>query len=542
MKKRGRILVVDDRPDWRAVTVESLRNAGFEAEAVETIDQARAALEQALYHVLVLDICFEGTSNEEGLLFLRELDQQGLTGAIQVVMFSNYGTKEIMRETFRNYSIADFIEKTPFDEKRFIKDIQNVFAKDTHLNLDMNIRWSQTSGPEAVAANLKLQRGYDETSPSISTDPLPTPLLAAELEDLLRRLFYEADNVLARPMSPGYSGSGVLLIRPFFMDGGGSPVVVKYGSALQILQEYTNYRQFVERFIGGGHCTSIHALRRTVHLGGINYTFLGASGPTTDFACYYKQHETAQIKQALDHLFLTTCSEWYANADRLGLIDLFEDYQQTLGFTLEKLRDKLKQLSGVHRVDQEYLSIESLQGQKRFIDPLLAIERQDLAYPTCTCPTHGDFNQHNLQVDNDGHIWLIDFQNTGHGHILRDFVALDAALRFQMLTTSDATLQERLAMDQALCNIDHFSEVDQLDGQFQTDNPHLAKTYDIVVHLRKLARHTIRHNSSDDFHEYYAALLLNSLNTLRFTLLEQEQRIHALLSASLLAEKLQVGM
>ncbi len=137
---------------------------------------------------------------------------------------------------------------------------------------------------------------------------------------------------------------------------------------------------------------------------------------------------------------------------------------------------------------------------------------------------------------------MIDFQNTGHGHILRDFVALDDALRLQMLTTSDATLEERLDMDQALCCIDHFSEVDQLDGGFQTDNPHLAKTYDIVVHLRKLARQVIRHNSSDDFHEYYAALLLNSLNTLRFTSLEQEQRIHALLSASLLAEKLQAGV
>ncbi|HLG75223.1 MAG TPA: response regulator [Ktedonobacteraceae bacterium] len=542
MKKRGRILVVDDRPDWRTVAAESLNKAGFEAEAVETVDQARAALEQALYHVLILDICFDSTSNEEGLHFLRELDQRELTRAIQIVMFSNYGTKEIMRETFRDYDIADFIEKTPFEEKKFVKDIQNVFAKDTHLNLNMTIRWSQTSGPEAVAADLKLQQGYDETDPSISTDPLPTQLLAAELEDLLRRLFYEADNVLARPMSPGYSGSGVLLVRPFFMDGGGSPVIVKYGSASQIQQEYTRYKQFVERFIGGGHCTSIHDLRRTIHLGGINYTFLGASGPTTDFTSYYKQHEATQIKQALDHLFLTTCGEWYANADRLGLVDLFEDYQRTLGFTLEKLRDRLKQLSGVHRIDQKYLSVESLQSQKRFIDPLLAIERQDLAYPTCTCPTHGDFNQHNLQVDNDGHIWMIDFQNTGHGHILRDFVALDDALRLQMLTTSDATLEERLDMDQALCSIDHFSEVDQLDGGFQTDNPHLAKTYDIVVHLRKLARQVIRHNSSDDFHEYYAALLLNSLNTLRFTSLEQEQRIHALLSASLLAEKLQAGV
>jgi hypothetical protein len=66
------------------------------------------------------------------------------------------------------------------------------------------------------------------------------------------------------------------------------------------------------------------------------------------------------------------------------------------------------------------------------------------------------------------------------------------------------------------------------------------KAYSIVVHLRNLARHIVKQNPNDDFNEYYAALLYNALNTVRFMTLEQEQREHALLSASLLASRLKL--
>lgn len=544
MKKQGRVLVVDDMPDWREAAVEALRNAGFEAESVDTIDEARNALEQALYHVLILDICFGHESNKEGLDFLRELDRQDLTDVISVVMFSSYGTKELMRATFRDYRITDFIEKVPFSEQKFIDDVKHVFVKNARVNLDMNIRWSQTSGPEAVVVKLKIPQGGYEKSVQIAANTPLQKRVAVELEDLLRRLFYKAESVLVRPMSPGRSGSGVLWVRPFYDNiGGGRAVVVKYGSALQIQQEYNNYKEYVQRLVGGGYCTSVNDVRRTGLLGGINYSFLGANGgPIEDFGAYYKSHKSAEIKQALDHLFLRTCIDWYTNASRLSLLDLVEDYQKTLNFTQEKLRSGFNALSGVQGIDEEYLYVEALRNWPAFVNPLLAMNKQNFAYPTYICPTHGDFNQNNLQVDEDGHVWMIDFQGTGQGHILRDFVALDTALRFQLLTTSDATLQERLEMDRALCSINHFSDVDQLEGKLLTDNPSLLKAYDIVVHLRKLAYHMVSHNPSNDFNEYCAALLLNSLNTLRFAVLEQEQRLHALLSASLLAKKLQAGM
>lgn len=541
MRKQGRILVVDDKQDWRDTAVETLRQAGFEAEAVGTLFQARSCLEQGLYHLLILDIRLDNDSNDDGLAFLRELDGQGLTDAIQVVMFSNYGTKEYMRETFRDHRIADFIEKSPFDEQKFVEDVRRVFSKNARLNLDMNIRWSQTTGPEAVVVNLKVPHDPTGAFQRIIANTPMQKRVARELEDLLRRLFYEATSILVRPMPSGRGGSGVLWVRPFYESiGGGSAVIVKYGSAAQIQQEYNNYKVYVEKLVGGGHSTSVHDLRRTILLGGISYSFLGANGQVEDFGSFYKHSTNDQIKHALDRLFHKTCVDWYANVSRLELLDLAEDYQKTLHFTPEKLRNGFRQLRIAQESDQEYLYVGSLQHRKPFANPLRAIAGHNLAFPTYTSPTHGDFNQHNLQVDKDGYIWLIDFQSTGQGHILRDLVALDSTVRFQLLTTNDATLEDRLEMEQALCNIDHFSEVDTLDGAFQTANLSLAKAYDIAVHLRKLACQMVKHNHNDDFNEYYAALLFNALNTMRFTYLEQEQREHALLAASLLVKKLEI--
>lgn len=544
MSKQGRILIVEDREEWRRTLVEALQRAGFDAQAVESADRARQLLGAELFHVLVLDIRLDegDTSNTDGLKLLQELDQRNLTEAIQVIMLSSYGTKDQMRMAFRDYKVADFVFKQRLNGHAFLQDVQRVFTKNVCINLNMDLGWSQMSSSELVVVNLKLNLSNDEGYTRVLPSTSLQKRVAAELDDLLRRLFYEAEDILVKPMSSGRSGAGVIGVRPFYANrGGGSPVVVKFGSAHKILQEHNNYKEYVQPLVGGSRCTSIHGLRRTPLLGGIIYTFLGTSDQLEDFGTFYSRSDCTQITKALDRLFHITCKDWYANASRLQLLDLTKDYQRVLHFTPEKLEDAFNQLQIIQPVavaDQEYLYFKALQQEQPFKNPLRAISGHSLAFPTYTSPTHGDFNQHNLLVDGDGYIWMIDFQGTGQGHILRDIAGLDSVVRYQLLTAKDATLQELLEMEQALCSISYFSQVDQLSGKFQTNNPALAKAYAIAVYLRKLARDMVRQNHSDDFNEYYAALLYNALNTMRFKTLEKEQREHALLTASLLVDRL----
>src|SRR5205085_9399747 len=126
------------------------------------------------------------------------------------------------------------------------------------------------------------------------------------------------------------------------------------------------------------------------------------------------------------------------------------DYQRSLRLSPEALKQIVaEQLTSVSGKDR--LHFNHLRSKRTFTNPLATVE-QPLVYPTYLCITHGDFNQHNLLVDNTGHMWMIDFQQTGQSHILRDVAMLDSVVRFQLLTEEEATLKERLRMEEALCS------------------------------------------------------------------------------------------
>src|SRR5207302_939404 len=114
----------------------------------------------------------------------------------------------------------------------------------------------------------------------------------------------------------------------------------------------------------------------------------------------------------------------------------------------------------------------------------------------------------------------------------------DSAVRFQLLAAEKATLRERLYIEDILCTIERFSQVEQLPTTLSTRNQTLAKAYATIVHLRTLAHRLVGQNPNNDMSEYYIALLYNALNTVQFSSLSQTQREHALLCASLLVDKL----
>jgi hypothetical protein len=244
----------------------------------------------------------------------------------------------------------------------------------------------------------------------------------------------------------------------------------------------------------------------------------------------------------LDGLFLDTCKDWYANAGRLQPYNLTTEYQELLEFTQEKLEFGLSKLQNfVKGTGQHKLMFKSLSKERTFTNPLPGMTGPPLYFSTYICTTHGDFNQHNVLVDMSEHTWLIDFQATGQGHILRDVAQLDSEIRFVLLAAEEATLDERLLMEETLYSVGRFSELQRLIEVLPTNNQALIKAYATVVHLRMLAHKLVAQNPGDDMSEYYTALLYYAVNTLRFFSLPSTQREHALLCASLLADQLGLG-
>jgi CheY-like chemotaxis protein len=536
MARQECILIVDNLETWRVELVEILRRNGFHAESASTVTEALEQLNESIYHVLIADIRMKETdeSNIDGIHLLSELERGGLSEAIKVIMLSAYGTIEQMRSAFRDHRVVDFLTKDRFSQKVFLESVQRVFSREANINLALDILSQSGSRPEQVVLNLEVGETRIEDG---------TPILnqmAAELEDLLCRLFYQAKGILVRPLTPGQSGTGVVRIQPFYGNRGiGREMIVKFGDFSKIQEEYHNFKEYVEPFIGGGRSTTVLDVRRTTHLGGITYSLLGTNNdPLIDFADFYRRSDISQITDALDRLFLEICGPWYANHENLQLLDLTSDYQRLFGYTAKQLEQiRSRQMKSVRGKQKLYL--KSLTSERAFTNPLQVMAGSPLVRPTYLCTTHGDFNPYNLLVDNTGYMWLIDFQETGKSHFLRDVAMLDSTVRFQLLNTEEATLEERLHMEEALCSIDRFSQVEQLAPKLSTENQSLAKAYATIVHLRRLACRLVEHNPSDDISEYYIALFYSALNTLQFFSLPLGLREHALLCASLLADRLE---
>src|SRR5258705_2638997 len=167
-----------------------------------------------------------------------------------------------MREAFRRYKVADFQDKRDFDDQTFLEQIRKLFAEDFRINLRLQIFWQQVGEPDQVV----LHTEFGGARVRRSTPDLITRA-ATELDDLLCRLFSQADQLLVQPVVAGHSGAGVLWAQPALPEGGGRPVVVKFGAARKIRQEYQNFKQYVQPFVGGGRSTTVHDVRYTPQLG-----------------------------------------------------------------------------------------------------------------------------------------------------------------------------------------------------------------------------------------------------------------------------------
>lgn len=539
MNRKGRVLIVENEQRWRDALTDILQQDGFQAEAVGTTAQAWECLETNFYHLATFDIRMEDQfdpTDVEGIKLLRRLSDDGLNEAMRIVLLSAYGTKNQMREAFKKHGISDFLSKDEFDDREFLKELRQIFTDQARINLNLAIHWQQVSGPEEVVLNLKI----DGTR--IKYKSPMRPRLAEELDDLLCRLFHRADSLLVRPLTSGFSGLAVLLVTPSSTGAGaGQPAVVKLGDVRSIDSEYQRFRDYVQHFIAGGRTTNVIERRRSTHLGGIVYSLLGTVGNRLEsFGDFYKRVEAPQIRKVLDNLFLETCAQWYANPGRVILHDLTAEYLQNLDLTpegLEQDRINLKSAQG-----KESLRMSGLAGERYFTNPVLAMTTRSIVEPTYVCLTHGDLSESNVLIDETEHTWLIDFGRTGHGHILRDVAILDTTVRIQLLGEGEATLDERLKMEEALCGAAQFSDLFGLADSFETENRALAKAFATAIHLRTLAHKLVERNPNASVREYYAALFYYALGYIKYYALPKAQREHALLSASLLADRLGLGV
>jgi DNA-binding NtrC family response regulator len=116
------ILVIEDTPDWRAKLVGYLIEEGeYNIHEADNYESASELLQEQPFDVAVVDIRLVDwdEKNEQGMQLLRELDEIADINGTQAVVITGYGTKDRMREAFRDHDVVDFLEKQHFDPEEF---------------------------------------------------------------------------------------------------------------------------------------------------------------------------------------------------------------------------------------------------------------------------------------------------------------------------------------------------------------------------------------------------------------------------------------
>jgi CheY-like chemotaxis protein len=530
MARPGRILVLEDLPRWQGILREALESGGFRVEVAASQKEAFERLRTQPFHLMILDLRLDDADveNWEGMDLLRELSRHGINESFRTIVLTAYPTHDTMREAFARRGVYDFCAKQDFDQEEFLAEIQEMF-RTFGVNLDLEVHWQ--GGIDAEQAVLNLRVGGDRVKKGTARQEL----LAQELDDLLCRLFSKAESLLVNPLPTGRSGSGVLLAQPFFPEGGGARnVVVKFGDVDDLSREYQRFVEYVGPYVG--RSSEVKARARTQRLGGVQYSLVGDTrGRLDSFEGFYRGASLPAIRSALDRLFLDTCGAWYENPGKLRPLDLTAHYFTGLGMTEKNLRHGLEALKSVQGSDRLYFQGLSDADRRPLPNPMTVFPAKPTVVTSYETITHGDLNPQNVLLDEDGSSWLIDFQRTGPGHILRDLVELDVAIRILLLTPEEASLDDRLALEEALSRSSSVSGLE--DAVPELPNAAVAKACATSIHLRGLATRILSRYTSVDLTEYQAGALFCGLNLTRFLVYPTVQREHALLSACLLTER-----
>lgn len=523
-----RMLVLDDDEIFQHVAQESLRASGFLVDAAMNLAEARQRIDSENYHVLIFDISVGGGGNRDWLDLFAALQAEGKTQSSLVVVITAYYKTDYLHEAVVDLHANEMLDKTLFHVDTFGARIRKV-AEQLTLNSSLRIAW--THGPRDAAAALT---NIKVTGKRVKADSDSFARLQEELDDLFCRLFARAESIVVSRLPFGRSGAGVVKVQPVVNGVAQSPVVVKFGDVGDIETERRNYNDYVVGMLGGNRSPRIESTARTRFLGGIAYSLLGAE-EFEPFASFYSTASPDEIRQVLDHLFLTTCQRWYSAPMSAEVYDVAEEYRSWLGMTPTNLETAWTQLKTVQ--GGATLKFQSLSTSVTIKNPIPLVG-STFVTQTYRCVTHGDLSGGNILIDPDRKTWLIDFFRTGRGHVLRDHAFLDVYTRCVILGPDEATLDERLQLERALLELRRVDAKGVPVGHLTFENPALQKAFETSLHIRSLAAKQGHRRTSTDMPDYDIASMFYATNMIRYYHMAAVQKEHGMLLGGLLAERL----
>jgi len=545
---KGRILIVDNRPDHIPFRRQALEREGYEVREAYTPEDASEKFETGLIHLAIVDIRLKDENDEKdwsGLEWVESVHQQYPEfPCIILTGFPSYEPVQRARKPDEKGlpPAEDFISKGEGLEL-LVKAVNNVFLNKVKINYNLKFYFEWPLSFFAIADALEA-----------GTEVETRRQRALEVEDLFRKLLSDSIQAVVRSAPQGRGGATSLQVRLVFTGGSGEPMIVKCGPRRRIAAENSNYTRYVAGRVEPYYAQKL-PFAQTLHYSAITYYMIGEKlEDTQQFSSYYRTHTSEDIQRTLDYLFFDTLKFWYRAQCQQSEESLNSFYRRQLGLT-EEHHGEDALIREIQRLSQnaEYLGLLRIEFKRdgpdltfQFLDgrtvsypnpiPYVYHDRRKLGPPVLTLVTHGDLNEDNILADRDGRAWPVDFERTGYGPVLRDFVELEAAIRFDLVETTD--LQQLYTFEECLLAFGDFTESIQPQGFESAD---LQKAFAVINHLRWLASQV----PGASLEEYYMGLLFDAAWVVvsrppREQIGREDiRKAHALLSATMICRRLE---
>ena len=531
------ILLVEDDPVQAETWELVLRQAGYQVIVAGSAEQALEAVDNRYFHVAVVDQSLKPETQGMDTLGLdivarhlkRQIDKQMLPPVPYIIMTA-YPSYEPLEKAYSDLGVSAYITKRdPEADIKLLKKIAEGFEARVRCNFDLVVEFGAGASLDSMVSGLRL-KGLD------LADPETQAMVKREMRDLLGKLFYDCSRVTIFTLHRGYGGSWVHIALPYRILEGMETrtpyVIVRHGESERIRREVNNYH---------AHGTRVNAVRRsacgemraTKHLAGVVYSYPGMFlERAQDFDTVYLDREgeldtqIQRMRDILDDLLSVTLELWYSDLGPRHRIDFKRHYADRL-FTTGDLQAHFEATfpawKGRHLVRLPELGSQEF---RTFVYDLPDLPvRPIVGYDRVI--THGDLHGRNILIYEDK-AWLIDFHQTGPGHIFRDFVKLESYIKFHLIETENL---EALSLFEDALNSPEPSP-DNRAFATREDPDDLIKAYRVILKIRGLARVEARETSWGRIREeYYAGLFYQSVATLQYSV-KHARKKHALISAN----------
>lgn len=516
MKKK--IFLVENEPSVRDSLKHLLELKKYSVYVASNPTQAKELLQKKWVHLAIIDLrLIEDSDSKDfsGLFLAREIDPE-----IVKIILTGYPSIESIRMALGHdaagvIAAVDFINKQegPF---KLLERIKWIFKNEIKINFDLGIQFADNRTFENLIDG---SMSKDEREEQIE-----------ESTEIFQRLFLDANNIVIFPLVQGFGGAGVVKVVPEYESGIGNEVVVKFGMRKLIEKEKENFNKYVRNFVGGFRRTDMEGFAYTLKLAGIAYALIGTSlQEAYSFGKYYREKNIVEIEKAVTGLFTETCNSWYDGRMAPEMKDLAAECRSKLSLKRNAIEDAFRGY-----LPNFIKSNLKFDVSKCWDDIISWIEVKNFFCPVSFCITHGDLNENNFFVDEHGNTWLIDFFKTGKSYWLRDFIMLEATIKFSLLKVTN--LGALYELEEALLAQEQFFESNDLHQFTGDDADELNKAFRVIKKIRSLAY--LKSGGNVDINEYYVGLLFQTIEFVckRITEINKE---YALLSAIRTCEKLE---